>query len=150
MKQEIYKNLEFIYDEENGTTCCKMEYDGQEFYATAVCAPEDMDVISKKVGQEIAFHRAIIKILQYEKMRLKHEHDGLKSLYYSIKHSKKFNPKSYEAKMLKHQMHMRENDIDQLKVDIKTTKQYIKNYIEQKDTFHDRLRRVRLKEEQAK
>ena len=136
MKEEVYKDFEFIYDEDNGITTCQMKYDNKYFTGTTVCCPEDRDMMSKKVGQEIAFHRAIIKVLQYEKMRLSHELAGLKSLYYSIKHSKKFNSKSYEVQMLRRQMRMRENDIEQLKVDIKTTKQYIRNYIEQKDLFH--------------
>ena len=131
--KEVYKNLEFNFDEENGTTICVMKYDNRDFMGTAVCAPEDMDYLSKKTGQEIAFNRASVEVLKYDKFCLTQELKGLKSLYYSIKHSKKYNPKSYEAIMLRHQMNMRENDIAQLKVDIKTTQQYIKNYINQKD-----------------
>ncbi len=133
MKQEIYKDLEFDFDEELGTTTCIMKYDNHVFYGRAYCAKEDMDYLSKKTGQEIAFNRATVEVLRYEKNRLTNELNGLKSLYYSIKHSKRYNPKSYEAIMLRHQMNMRDNDITQLKIDIKTTKQYLKNYIDQKD-----------------
>lgn len=144
--KEVYKNLEFDFDEENGYTVCIMKYDNQDFVGIATCAPEDMDYLSKKTGQEIAFNRASIEILKYDKFCLTQELKGLKSLYYSIKHSKKYNPKSYEAIMLRHQMNMRENDIAQLKVDIKTTQQYIKNYIDQKDKAYKIWRK--LKKEQ--
>lgn len=144
--KEVYKNLEFNFDEENGTTICVMKYDNRDFIGTAVCAPEDMDYLSKKTGQEIAFNRASVEVLKYDKFCLTQELKGLKSLYYSIKHSKKYNPKSYEAIMLRHQMNMRENDIAQLKVDIKTTQQYIKNYINQKDKAYKIWRK--LKKEQ--
>jgi hypothetical protein len=144
--KEVYKNLEFVFDEENGTTICVMKYDNRDFMGTAVCAPEDMDYLSKKTGQEIAFNRASVEVLKYDKFCLTQELKGLKSLYYSIKHSKKYNPKSYEAIMLRHQMNMRENDIAQLKVDIKTTQQYIKNYINQKDKAYKIWRK--LKKEQ--
>lgn len=144
--KEVYKNLEFNFDEENGTTICVMKYDNRDFMGTAVCAPEDMDYLSKKTGQEIAFNRASVEVLKYDKFCLTQELKGLKSLYYSIKHSKKYNPKSYEAIMLRHQMNMRENDIAQLKVDIKTTQQYIKNYISQKDKAYKIWRK--LKKEQ--
>ena len=144
--KEVYKNLEFNFDEENGTTICVMKYDNRDFMGTAVCAPEDMDYHSKKTGQEIAFNRASVEVLKYDKFCLTQELKGLKSLYYSIKHSKKYNPKSYEAIMLRHQMNMRENDIAQLKVDIKTTQQYIKNYINQKDKAYKIWRK--LKKEQ--
>ena len=144
--KEVYKNLEFVFDEENGTTICVMKYDNRDFMGTAVCAPEDMDYLSKKTGQEIAFNRASVEVLKYDKFCLTQELKGLKSLYYSIKHSKKYNPKSYEAIMLRHQINMRENDIAQLKVDIKTTQQYIKNYISQKDKAYKIWRK--LKKEQ--
>lgn len=144
--KEVYKNLEFVFDEENGTTICVMKYDNRDFMGTAVCAPEDMDYLSKKTGQEIAFNRASVEVLKYDKFCLTQELKGLKSLYYSIKHSKKYNPKSYEAIMLRHQINMRENDIAQLKVDIKTTQQYIKNYIDQKDKAYKIWRK--LKKEQ--
>ncbi len=144
--KEVYKNLEFNFDEENGTTICVMKYDNRDFMGTAVCAPEDMDYLSKKTGQEIAFNRASVEVLKYDKFCLTQELKGLKSLYYSSKHSKKYNPKSYEAIMLRHQMNMRENDIAQLKVDIKTTQQYIKNYINQKDKAYKIWRK--LKKEQ--
>lgn len=144
--KEVYKNLEFVFDEENGTTICVMKYDNRDFMGTAVCAPEDMDYLSKKTGQEIAFNRASVEVLKYDKFCLTQELKGLKSLYYSIKHSKKYNPKSYEAIMLRHQINMRENDIAQLKVDIKTTQQYIKNYINQKDKAYKIWRK--LKKEQ--
>ena len=144
--KEVDKNLEFVLDEENGTTICVMKYDNRDFMGTAVCAPEDMDYLSKKTGQEIAFNRASVEVLKYDKFCLTQELKGLKSLYYSIKHSKKYNPKSYEAIMLRHQMNMRENDIAQLKVDIKTTQQYIKNYINQKDKAYKIWRK--LKKEQ--
>lgn len=144
--KEVYKNLEFNFDEENGTTICVMKYDNRDFMGTAVCAPEDMDYLSKKTGQEIAFNRASVEVLKYDKFCLTQELKGLKSLYYSIKHSKKYNPKSYEAIMLRHQINMRENDIAQLKVDIKTTQQYIKNYINQKDKAYKIWRK--LKKEQ--
>lgn len=148
--REQYKDIEFIFDEENGTTVCKMTYDNKEFITTAICAPEDMDMMSKKTGEEIAFHRACVEVMKYEKLRLKHEYDGLRSLYYSMKHSKKFNPKSYEAMMTRHQMNIRENDINQLKVDIKTTKQYITNYINQKDKFYTQMRKIRKEKELEK
>lgn len=150
MKKEIYKNMAFIFDEENGTTVCEMKYDNNYFYGEAVCANEDMDMLNKKTGQEIAFHRACIDVMKYEKNKLRIEYNGLKSAYYSMKHSKKFNPKSYEAIMLRRQMNMRENDISQLKVDIKTEKQYIKNYIEEKDAFYKKMRTIRKEKELEK
>ena len=65
--KEVYKNLEFDFDETNGITICTMKYDNEEFIGTAICAPEDMDYLSKKTGQEIAFNRASVEVLKYDK-----------------------------------------------------------------------------------
>ena len=62
--REQYKDIEFIFDEENGTTVCKMRYDNRDFITTAVCAPEDLDMMSKKTGEEIAFHRACVEVMK--------------------------------------------------------------------------------------
>lgn len=148
--KEKYKNLEFVFDEEDGSTCCKMLYDNKRFVSFAFCSSKDMDMLSKKTGQEIAFRRASIEIMRYERECLKLELKGLNSLYYSIKHSQKYNPKSYEAYMLRRQIKMRENDIAQLKEDIKATKQYIDVYIKQKDDFYKKMRALRKREELEK
>lgn len=145
--EEKYKNLKFDFDEEDGSTCCEILYDNKEFYSFAFCSPEDMDMLSKKTGQEIAFRRASIEVMRYERECLKLELKGLNSLYYSIKHSQKYNPKSYEACMLRRQIKMRESDIAQLKEDIKTTKEYIDFYIKQKDDFYKKTRALRKQEE---
>ena len=145
MKTDSYKNVKFRFSNETGVTICEMKYNNQDFTAMAVCAPEDEDMLNEKTGQEIAFNRACVKVLQYEKQRLKTENDGLKSFYYSIKHSKKFNPKSYEAKMLMHQINIREQDIAELKTEIKELKDYIKRYVDKKDEFYKDLRRIREK-----
>ena len=148
MLKESYKDLEFIFDEENGTTVCQMMYDKKPFYGNSTCAPEDMDMLSKKTGQEIAFNRASIQVLRYEKMRLNIELKALKSLYYSINTSKRYNPKSYEATMLKRQMDMRENDIAQLTADIREIQNHITSYINEKDKFYKELRKIRERQTQ--
>lgn len=154
MKKEEYKNFEFTFDEEIGVTICQMKYDNTYFYGDAQCAKEDMDMVNKKTGEEIAFNRAYIEVMRHERDILKTELRALNSLYYSIKHSKKYNPKSYEACMLRRQIRMREGDIALLKEDIKMTKEYIKRYIDEKDKFYKEMRNIRkkkqLEEEHAK
>ncbi len=148
--EEKYRNLNLIFDEYNGTTVCKMTYDGKEFFGHAVCAPEDMDMLSKKTGEEIALRRCSIAVLKYEKQKIKNELNGLKTLYYSINTSKRYNPKSYEAVMLNRQIKMRVEDIADLEQEIKETDEYIKNYIIQKDDFYKKIRKIREKYPEGK
>ena len=100
MKKKL-QQPKFIYGEEKGMSICKLETKYGLFVGKAKCHPDDFDMKSEKVGCEIAYSRAAIKSLKYEReCIIKPSLKSLKQLYYSMKHSKKFNPKSYEAKML--------------------------------------------------
>ena len=77
----------------------------------ARCHPDDMDMVSEKTGEDIAYNRALIEMLRDERLRIQHEIAGLKSLYYSMNNSPRFNPKSYEAKSLYKQISYREDDV---------------------------------------
>lgn len=91
----------FHYDKETGCSTCVIETKYGKFSGTACCHPDDMDMASEKVGCEIAYSRAAIESLKYERdCIINPALKALKQLYFSMKHSKKFNPKSYETKML--------------------------------------------------
>ena len=150
MNKEISKDMELTFNPEDGKTTCVLNYDNKQFFGYATCANDDMDMVSKKTGEEIAIQRAKIAVLQYEKNMIESELRGLKSLYFSIKHSRRYNPKSYEAKMLQKQMHMREEDIAGLKDEIKETRLYLKHYIDLKDSFYQQVRKLRKREQLEK
>ena len=58
-------------------------------------------MLSEKTGNEIAYSRALIEAYNYRRnCIIKPGLKALNQLYYSMKHSKKFNKKSYEMKML--------------------------------------------------
>lgn len=86
---------------EIGKAICQLHTKYGVFGGTASCHPDDKDMMSEKVGCEIAYSRAAINSLKYERdCIIKPSLKALRQLYFSMKHSKKFNPKSYEAKML--------------------------------------------------
>ena len=101
---------------------------------------------SEKVGCELAYHRAIIKALTFERdCTIKPSIKALKQLYYSMKHSMKFNPKSYENKMLQTQLRIWEIDLETINDIIKSEKATIKDYIMIKESMYQTVRKNRNK-----
>lgn len=142
MKKQPY----YDWDSENGIATCILSDGINIFLGTAQCHPDDKDFISEKTGMLIAEERAFIKSLQhYKNNEIKPELKALNQLYYSIKHSKKYNPKSYEAKMLKRQIKIKEMDLQEVKEMIYTHKGYINKFIADKDEFYERVRNNRAK-----
>ena len=136
---------EFMWNPESGVATCVIEDNfGRTHVGVAACHPEDHDMMTDKVGCEIAFMRAEIAALQaYVRDDLKPGLAALKQLYYSMKHSTKFSPKSYEAIMLYRQMRIKEEDIAYMKEIINMRKQALKTYIDRKDEFYIKTRKGR-------
>jgi tetratricopeptide (TPR) repeat protein len=76
----------FDYNETTATSTCFLEFEGQIFIGTAQAHPDDMDMASKLVGQDIAYRRAMIKYLSFVRdWQIKTELRALKQLYYLLK-----------------------------------------------------------------
>ena len=136
----------FNYDKETGCSTCVIETKYGKFSGTACCHPDDMDMASEKVGCEIAYSRAAIDSLKYERDNIiKPSLKALKQLYYSMRHSKKFNPKSYENKMLKRQIENWEMDLNNINTMIKSEKDWVRDYINTKEILYTNIRNNRNK-----
>lgn len=136
----------FHYDKETGCSTCVIETKYGKFSGTACCHPDDMDMASEKVGCEIAYSRAAIDSLKYERDNIiKPSLKALKQLYYSMRHSKKFNPKSYENKMLKRQIENWEMDLNNINTMIKSENDWIRDYINTKEILYTNIRNNRNK-----
>lgn len=131
----------FHYDKETGCSTCIIETKYGKFSGTACCHPDDMDMASEKVGCEIAYSRAAIDSLKYERDNvIKPSLKALKQLYYSMNRSKKFNPKSYEYKMLKRQIECWEFDLSVINDMINTERTWIRDYINTKEALYQNIR----------
>lgn len=131
----------FHYDKETGCSTCVIETKYGKFSGTACCHPDDMDMASEKVGCEIAYSRAAIDSLKYERDNvIKPSLKALKQLYYSMNRSKRFNPKSYEYKMLKRQIECWEFDLAVIGDMIDTEKTWIRDYINTKEALYQNIR----------
>ena len=108
----------YNWDEESKSATCIIQEDNETFYGLATCHPDDEDMMSKTTGLEIATRRAEIKYYKYLRNTIKIKLSSLNQLYYSIKHSKKFNEKSYENRMLQRQIHILNHKLATIKENI--------------------------------
>lgn len=138
------KQPKFEWYEEDRQAICTLYTEYGEFKGIASCHPDDMDMMSEKVGCEIACSRALIDSLIYERdCIIKPSLKALRQLYYSMKHSKKFNPKSYEAKMLWSQIRNWEIDLTMVCNMIATERKMLNDYIHTKEALYQNIRKQR-------
>jgi hypothetical protein len=142
------KQPEYFWSEENGTAFATIFYKNYAFTGEAFCHPDDKDMMSKLTGQTIAEYRATIKYLRFIRdCELQPQLKALKQLYYSINHSKYFDPKSYEAKMLYRQINHLTEDLKENKYLIDLTKSQLEAYLITKERDHKQLRDFLKKKE---
>ena len=140
---------EFEWNEELGAATCVLIDDKQRIVVGhAQCHDDDRDMISERTGCEIAYRRARIEHLRMvREAELKPALQALKQLYYSMKHSSHFNPKSYENKMLQRQIRLFEFDLATTKEIIASEQRFLKEYIQGKDKVHNRIRKAKQNNE---
>ena len=144
------KQPEYTWSERYGTATCTLFYKQYEFTGVANCHPDDQDMMSKLTGQTIAEYRATLQYLRFIRdCELQPQLKALKQLYYSMNHSKYFNPKSYEAKMLYRQINHLTEDLKENKYLIDLTKSELEAYLTTKERDHKQLRDFLKKKELA-
>lgn len=144
------KQPQYSWNENTGTAFATIFYKNYTFTGEARCHPDDKDMMSKLTGQTIAEYRATLKYLKFVRdCELQPQLQSLKQLYYSMNHSKYFNPKSYEAKMLYRQINHLTEDLKEIKYLIDLTKKALATYINIKERDHTQLRNFIKKKELA-
>ena len=146
MKQEFEWN-----DELGLATCTLTNNKGQQFYGVAECHDDDLDFKSEKTGCEIALRRAALSALRHQRDgELIPELNILKHLYNNISQSKKFDPKSYEVKMLKRQIYFKEAELADIRDVIHSQMADLYIYLKSKDIFYKQTRAHRKEKELEK
>lgn len=104
---------EFKWDEDMGYAQCYIYYKNQVFVGDALCHKDDIKYKSRTVGESLAQYRATRDYLCWVRdNEVLPQLKALNQLYYSMKYSTQFNPKSYEAKMLFRQIRQKKEDIE--------------------------------------
>lgn len=137
-------NIKFIFDDEATTTCIIKDKQGNSFFGKAICHPDDMDMMSRRTGQEIAYCRAELAALRfYRDNELTTAYKTLNHLYNNIQCSQHFNPHEYTTKMLKRQVDIAYEDLLAIKELIEDRKEALLDYLHQKNNFYEQVRRYR-------
>ena len=140
----------FDWDEGTHTAKCMIqpEKNGPIFVGEAICHDDDLDMVSPRTGQEIAFRRAKIKQLQHMKnYEIKPQLASLKHLYGCMIHSSKFDPESYENTMLQRHIRLLEFDLTTANEMIRYERKNLKAYIDDKDRMYKHIRMKRAGQE---
>ena len=121
--KESYK-----WDPEEGSAIVKIEdKNGYVFIGSAQCHPDDKEHMSEYLGLEIAEIRARLNMLRH--IRDNETIPALRVIehvFNNMKTSKQFNPKSYEARMIRRQINILKADLKAIKTIIKDYNDYIK------------------------
>lgn len=135
-------NTTFSY--QDGRSVCTIEYKGICFIGDAKCHEQDNDFKSEKTGLQIAEIRANIKLLQFRRdTEIKPQIKILKHLLHNIQSSKHHNPKAYESIMIRKQLKALNADLNEINGIIHDEKKYLKDYIDKKDDFYNKIRAKR-------
>ena len=140
----------YTWDSATGTATCTINTGKHKFFAMSRCHPNDMDMCSEKTGYQIAFQKVIIQIHKACRDDIKSQICALERLYYSMKHSKQFNPNSYENKSLQRQLHLSKNALTTTNQDIAVEEQNLRTLIKNKDEFYKKIRKNRAKNQKDK
>lgn len=142
----MYIEPVFEWNEESGQTYCIItDTKGRTFVGMATCHPDDEDMKSRRTGEEIAYRRARIENIRAIRSDLECELRALNQLYYSMKQSSRFNPKSYENKMLQRRIRAINFDLDTAKEILATERESLRELIQEKDKFYNQIRTHRNK-----
>ena len=144
MKKTIYS-----WDEDTGVATCSIFYQDKEYKGQAICHQEDKDFQSRLIGSDLAYLRACIKLLQGIKQSKRDELKGVKSVYYSLTPSPRFNPNSFETHMIKQRIEELEEDIEVSKSLIQNLQTQIKKSIDTSDEFYKSVRKDRERRAKA-
>lgn len=138
------KQPEYHWNEETGTATYTIFYNNLTFTGTAQCHPDDEDMKNSIMGLTIAEDRAYLAYLRHIRdNELQPQLASLKQLYYAMSHSKQYNSKSYEARMLYRHIEMLKSDLYHLKKEISNIKFHLFRYLKEKEALHTILRERR-------
>lgn len=136
----------FTWDPEAGVATCTLTDKDKTFIGTAICAPDDIDMMSEKTGCQIAQWRAELNFyIHIRDNELKPQIQVLNHLLSTVSQRYDFNSKSHDAKMMYSLYRQKENDLAVIKDMIAMRKQMLKEYIEEKDKFYQKIRTRRAK-----
>jgi hypothetical protein len=134
--------LKYNFYTEDDYCYCDLTYNDLTFTGTAKCHSDDYDMKSERTGYFIAETRANI-----DKLRWVRDYEiipmlkSYKHLYDCIIHAPKGNKDSYEAQCIYRKIKLLEIDLKDLREAIKEERDYLREYIAEKEKIYQRIRK---------
>ena len=127
----------YYLDKEIGKAYCFLQEGNRTYTGIAQCHEDDWAFMSERTGLQIAEIRAEIDALKnIRDNELIPVVKALKHLQTNVKTSKFYNSKSYEARMLRRQVSIKENELIAVKQEIVALEEYLKGYIAAKNNYY--------------
>lgn len=138
--------ITYDWNPDEGVSICTIRDKEKVFYGMAYCRNEDRDMMSEKTGMTIALMRAQIdQLVDKRDNELKPALKALQKYLNVINQSKRYNPDSYEVRMLQRQIDQYKEQVDIVQDLIRTTKGALKIYMKDKAEFYAKVRKNRDK-----
>lgn len=124
--------INYTWNEETGIAIYTMK--DMETNTTVIgkaqCHPDDKSKMSKYLGLEIAELRAKISVLRnIRDVEVKPQLKILKHLYTNMTTNKQYNPRSYEARMVRRQYKLQQQRLEDIKNTIQDCQEYLSRLI---------------------
>lgn len=129
----------FEYDEDTGHATCELHDNDYFAYGFAQCHAQDEPYKSELTGCCIAEARALIDLKRMKRDDIKQQLKALNHLQNTFSTSKKYNPRSYEARMLKRQINHKKALLVRINSEINEEIQSLRVYMKNKDEIHTRM-----------
>lgn len=130
------KGIAFEYNAFIGQTDCLIKYDNHIFKGTSRCHPDDMDMCSERTGGYIAEMRAQIKVLEYQKKKIKPDLEALERFNNVLKTSSAYDTSCYAVKRLLSEIHNLRTKMSMIDIEIGLANKTLSEYIQNKDIMY--------------
>lgn len=135
----------FSYNQETKVTTCEIQIKDRKYVGTTKCHVEDTDMESTKIGEEIAYHRALVKLLKGSKKFYLSQRKTLQDFKVSLGKCKR-NAVTYR---LDKEISRLDASCDEIDVAIESIESQVLDYISKKQKFQDKVRKLRKTTETA-
>lgn len=130
---------EYSFDSNIGVSICTLYDTKFTSQGIAICHDDDKAFMSERTGLQIAEARAEINMLKMIRdYELTPALIALQHLQTNMTTSKHYNPKSYEARMLRRQVNIKQNEIKAVQQEIKVIEEFLENYITSKNKLYNK------------
>ena len=131
---------------EHGVARCVLNYKSRrgtifQGIGIAECHPDDTEFMSALTGGLIAEYRAEIDLLKkINNYEIKPSIAALKHVYCTMRHSSRYNEKSYEAVRIKKELAHLLDELEENDNSIAELRENLNKYIKHKEEFYQKIR----------